>query len=90
MRYENDGSGVRELRSRIRVQTNAVLTAAGQLVFQYNALDEEMIVKGVQVLKKDGSVVIAGAEAVQDLSAPVTQLANDAYIGRNAGPSQTN
>jgi len=39
MRYENDGSGTRELKSRIRVQTNAGLTAAGQLVFQYNALD---------------------------------------------------
>lgn len=72
MRYENDGSGTRELRSRIRVQTNAGLGTAGQLVFQYNALDEEISVRSVRVLKKDGSIVPVGSEAVQDLSAPVT------------------
>jgi hypothetical protein len=60
MRYENDGSGVRELRSRIRVQTDAGLSQAGQLVFHYNALDEQMSVRSVRVLKKDGSVIIVG------------------------------
>jgi len=65
MRYENDGSGVRELRSRIRVQTNAALTPAGQLVFQYNALDEEMIVKGVQVLKKAEEWSLRSIESVE-------------------------
>ena len=72
MRYENDGSGIRELRSRIRVQTNAGLTAAGQLVFQYNALDEEIEVRSIRVVKKDGTVTSVGPEAVQDLSAPLT------------------
>ena len=75
MRYENDGSGVRELRSRIRVQTDAGLSQAGQLVFQYNALDEEMDVRSVRVLKKDGSVISVGPEAVQDLTAPLTSQA---------------
>jgi tetratricopeptide (TPR) repeat protein len=73
MRYENDGSGIRELRSRIRVQTNAGLGPVGQLIFQYNALDEEFSVRSVRVLKKDGTIVSVGPEAVQDLSAPVTR-----------------
>jgi Domain of Unknown Function with PDB structure (DUF3857) len=73
MRYENDGSGTREVRSRIRVQTTAGLTVAGQLVFQYNATDEQINVRSVRILNKDGSIVTAGPEAVQDLSAPITQ-----------------
>jgi tetratricopeptide (TPR) repeat protein len=72
MRYENDGSGTRELRSRIRIQTTAGLNAAGQLVFQYNALDEEINVRSVRVFRKDGTIAVIGPEAVQDLTAPVT------------------
>lgn len=75
MRYENDGSGTREVRSRIRVQTPAGLTVAGQLMFEYNAVDEQVDIKSVRVLKSDGSVVTAGPEAVQDLTAPLTQEA---------------
>ena len=51
MRYENDGSGTREVRSRIRVQTPAGLAVAGQLVFEYNAVDEQVDIKSVRVLK---------------------------------------
>jgi len=72
MRFENDGSGTRELRSRICVQTAAGLSIAGQLVFGYNALDEQINVRSVRVLKKDGTIVTAGPQDVQDLSAPVT------------------
>jgi len=75
MRYENDGSGVREVVGRIRVQTAAGLNIAGQLVFSYTAVDEEVEVRSVKVFKPDGSVIIAGPEAVQDLSAPVTREA---------------
>jgi len=75
MRYENDGSGTRETRARIRVQTPAALTLAGQLVFQYTATDEEVEIESVRVIKPDGSVVTAGPDTVQDLSAPVTREA---------------
>ena len=75
MRYENDGSGTREVRARIRVQTPAGLNSAGQLIFQYNAIDEQVEIRSVRVLKADGNVVAAGPEAVQDLSAPVTREA---------------
>jgi hypothetical protein len=75
MRYENDGSGSREVRARLRVQTPAGLSSAGQLIFQYNAVDEQVEIRSVRVLKSDGNVVAAGPEAVQDLSAPVTREA---------------
>lgn len=75
MRYENDGSGTREVRARLRVQTPAGLNAAGQLIFQYNAIDEQVEIRSVRVLKPDGNVVVAGPETVQDLSAPVAREA---------------
>jgi tetratricopeptide (TPR) repeat protein len=74
MRYENDGSGTREMRARLRVQSQAGL-ASGQLIFPYNALNEKMEIRSVKVLKPDGSVVTAGPDAVQDLSAPVAREA---------------
>jgi Domain of Unknown Function with PDB structure (DUF3857) len=73
MRYENDGSGAREVRARVHVQTPAGLNSAGQLIFQYNALDEQVEIRSVRVLKPDGTIVTAGPETVQDLSAPVTR-----------------
>jgi Domain of Unknown Function with PDB structure (DUF3857) len=75
MRYENDGSGTREVRARLRVQTPAGLNSAGQLIFQYNALDEQVEIRSIRVLKPDGAIVTAGPETVQDLSAPVAREA---------------
>jgi tetratricopeptide (TPR) repeat protein len=75
MRYENDGSGIREVRARLRVQTPAGLNSAGQLIFQYNALDEQVEIRSIRVLKPDGAIVTAGPETVQDLSAPVAREA---------------
>jgi tetratricopeptide (TPR) repeat protein len=75
MRYENDGSGVREVIGRIRVQTAAGLAFAGQLVFNYTAVDEDVEIRSVRVFKPDGKVIVAGPDAVQDLSAPITREA---------------
>ena len=75
MRYENDGSGTREVHARVHVQTPAGLNSAGQLIFEYNALDEQVEIRSVRVLKPDGTIVTASPENVQDLSAPVTREA---------------
>ncbi|HEY6252607.1 MAG TPA: DUF3857 domain-containing protein [Candidatus Angelobacter sp.] len=75
MRYENDGSGTRELQARMHVQTAAGLQTAGQLVFDYNAANEKLEIRSVKVIKADGKVIKASPEAVQDLSAPVAREA---------------
>ena len=59
----------------MRVQTPAGLAKAGQLVFDYNAANEKIEIRSVKVTKPNGSVITAGASAVQDLSAPVAQEA---------------
>jgi TonB family protein len=71
MRYENDGTGTREIIARMRVQSVAGLAKVGQLVFDYSAANERMEIRKLRVTKPDGSIVTAGTDAVQDLNAPV-------------------
>ncbi len=75
IRCENDGTITRETRVRIHVQSQAGLNFAGQLVFEYNAANEDEQIKSVKILKADGTSITAGPDAVQDLSAPVTREA---------------
>lgn len=75
MRYENDGSGLRETKARIHVQTDAGLREAGQLIFSYNAENEAVEIRSVRVIKPDGTSIATGAENIQDLSSPVAQFA---------------
>jgi tetratricopeptide (TPR) repeat protein len=75
MRYESDGSGSREVRSRIRIQSPAGLALGGQLVFEYTAFDEQVEIRSIRVLKPDGATITVGPDAVQDLSAPVAREA---------------
>ncbi|HWW13016.1 MAG TPA: DUF3857 domain-containing protein [Candidatus Dormibacteraeota bacterium] len=74
-RFENDGTGRRESIFRIRVQSEAGVQRWGQLRLAYNSANERIEIPYVRVLKRDGSVVTAGAEAVQDLSGAVQQVA---------------
>ena len=69
--FESDGTGRKELTIRIRVQSEAGVQQWGQLQVGYNSANERVEIPYVRVLKKDGSVVKAGDDAVQDLSAPV-------------------
>jgi tetratricopeptide (TPR) repeat protein len=75
LRFENDGSGRREETARIRVQSEAGVRRWGQLRFGYNSANENLEIPYVRVTKKDGNVVTAGAEAVQELTEPVQQIA---------------
>ena len=69
--FESDGTGRRETIARIRVQSEAGVQQWGQLQVGYNSANERVEIPYVRVLKEDGSVVKAGDDAVQDLSAPV-------------------
>ena len=75
LRFENDGTGRREETAWIRVQSEAGVRRWGQLRFGYNSANESLEIPYVRVTKKDGSVVTAGAEAVQELTEPVQRIA---------------
>src|SRR5258708_10178945 len=74
-RFESDGTGRRESIARIRVQSEAGVQQWGQLQVGYNSANERVEIPYVRVLKEDGSIVKAGDDAVQDLSAPVEREA---------------
>lgn len=75
MRYENDGTGTREVRARVRVQSTLGLQRVGQLILNYNAANERLDIRSVRVIKSDGTVVTASPDSIQDLSAPVAREA---------------
>jgi Flp pilus assembly protein TadD len=74
-RFESDGTGKKETIARVRVQSEAGVEQWGQVVVGYSSANERVEIPYVRVLKKDGSVVTAPADAVQDLSAPVAREA---------------
>src|SRR6202162_5182901 len=74
-RFEADGTGRKETKARIRVQSEAGVQQWGQLQEGYNSANERVEVVYVRVVKADGSRVKAADDAVQDLSAPVEREA---------------
>ncbi len=74
-RFENDGTGRRETVIRIRVQSDAGVQKWGQLRFGYNSASEQLEIPYVRVIKQDGNIVTAGADAVQELSEPIQRIA---------------
>jgi tetratricopeptide (TPR) repeat protein len=70
-RFESDGTGRKETVARIRVQSEAGVQQWGQIQVGYNSANERVEIAYVRVVKADGTVVKAGDDAVQDLSAPV-------------------
>jgi tetratricopeptide (TPR) repeat protein len=74
-RFEADGTGRKELIARVRVQSEAGVQQWGQLQIGYNSANERVEIPYVRVLKEDGTIVKAGDDAVQDLSAPVEREA---------------
>ena len=74
-RFENDGTGRKETIARIRVQSEAGVQQWGQIQVGYNSANEEVEMVYARVIKEDGSVVKAGADAMQDLTAPLEQQA---------------
>jgi len=74
-RFEEDGTGRKEVVARIRIQSEAGVQQWGQLQFGYNSANERVEIPYVRVVRKDGSVITADADAVQDLSAPIEREA---------------
>ena len=70
-RFENDGTGERDVSARVRVQSDAGVKEWGEIVFGYNSANEQVDIHFVRVRKADGTVVTATPDAVKELTAPV-------------------
>jgi len=74
-RFENDGTGERELSVRIKIQNDAGVQSLSELVFGYNSANEQIDVRSLIVHKADGTSVTAEPDAAKDKDGP---LAKDA------------
>ncbi len=75
VRFENDGTGERDVTARIRIQSDAGVQEFGQLRFGYSSANEQLDVAYVRVRKPDGSVVTAAPDAITEMTAPVAREA---------------
>ncbi len=73
--FENDGTGSRTQYYRVRIQSDAGVQHYGVLTFPYESASENIAVDFVRVRKTDGSVVVTGADGIQDMPAEITRQA---------------
>jgi Flp pilus assembly protein TadD len=69
VRFENDGTGERELSVRMRIDTAAGAQQLRALSFPFNSASEKMELGYLRIRKPDGSVVNAPANAATDEAA---------------------
>ena len=74
-RFQNDGTSVRELSMRLRVQSDAGVQQFGVLKFSYQSASESFTVDYVRVRMPDGNIVATPPENFQDMPADVTREA---------------
>jgi len=75
VRFESDGSGVRETTAAIRIQSQAGVQLFGQLVFGYSTANEDLSIDYVRVRRADGQVVDTQAMSAQDFAPDVLREA---------------
>ena len=75
VRFENDGSGVRDIKAVVRIQSQAGIRDFGQLIFGYSAANEELKIDYVHVRTADGQVIETPASAAQDFAPQILRSA---------------
>lgn len=73
--FENDGSYTREMRMRMRIQSDAGVERFSILKFAFQNSSEVFGLDYVRVLKSDGSTVVTPADTYQDMPADITREA---------------
>jgi len=68
VRFDNDGSGVREIKAVVRIQSQAAVRDFGQLIFGYSTANEDLKIDYVRVRTSDGRVVETPASSAQDFA----------------------
>jgi hypothetical protein len=75
VREESDGTGARQTTARVRILADAGVKDMAVLTFTYTALNQQVEIGYVRVIKPDGTVVVTPPYNVQDLPAGVTREA---------------
>jgi Flp pilus assembly protein TadD/transglutaminase-like putative cysteine protease len=68
VRFENDGTGVRDTTAVVRIQNQAGVQQFGQLIFGYSSATERLELDYVRVRKPDGQVVETPVGSAEDFA----------------------
>jgi tetratricopeptide (TPR) repeat protein/transglutaminase-like putative cysteine protease len=74
-KYENDGTYMREMHLRIRIQSDAGVQHFSVVKFAYQKLSQIFAIDYVRVTKPDGTVVVSPPDTFQDMPADITREA---------------
>src|SRR5215813_3525090 len=75
VRFEDDGTGLRDTTAVVRVQSQAGLQQFGQLIFAYSSATETLEIDYVRVRKPDGRVVVTPVKDAQDFAPDILREA---------------
>lgn len=75
VRFENDGTSIRETTAVVRVQSQAGVQQMGQLIVGYSSATEKLEIDYVRVRKPDGKVIETPAASAQDFAPEVLREA---------------
>ncbi|HEY6972592.1 MAG TPA: DUF3857 domain-containing protein, partial [Candidatus Angelobacter sp.] len=74
-KFDNDGTGTRELSARVRIQSDAGVQHYGLLTFVYEKATETVDIDYVRVRKPDGATIATPLDDLQDMPTEVTREA---------------
>ena len=75
VRFEDDGTGIRDTTAVIRIQSQAGVQAFGQLPFDYSQDTEKLEIQYVRVRKPDGRVIETSLDGAQDFAPEILKEA---------------
>jgi len=75
VREEADGTGIRSLSARVRIQAEAGVKNLAVLQFTYTASNQQLDIIQVRVIKPDGTIVVTPAYNIQDVPAEISRSA---------------
>ncbi|MGC1107122.1 MAG: DUF3857 domain-containing protein [Candidatus Acidiferrales bacterium] len=75
VRFENDGTGTRQLDVRVKAGTDEGVTELKTLSFDYDSANEKIALASMRVTKANGSIVEAPPNALADDLAPAAKEA---------------
>src|SRR5882762_7757756 len=74
-KFENDGTSTREMRMRIRIQSDAGVQSFSVVKFAYQSSSEIFAIDYVRVTKPDATVILTPPDTFQDMPADITRQA---------------
>lgn len=75
VRFEDDGTGLRETTAVINIQSQAGVQELGQLIFGYSSATESLEVSYVRVRKPDGRSIETAVTSAQDFAPEILRQA---------------